>query len=290
MKTSVVIPNYNGEELLRKNLPSVLAIGADEIIVVDDGSTDKSITGITSITGTTRIKIIKHNKNLGFAKTVNDGVAAATGDVLVLLNTDVVPQKDLLSHALPHFKNPEVFAVSFNEGKYGYARGIFYRGLIEFRGEKADYRVHESFWASGGSAAFDRKKWNELGGLDTIYSPFYWEDTDISYRAQMRGWKILWEPKAKVSHEHQATTKKSWTKKRVWVVERNQLIFFWKNISSPRLWLFHLLWLPVRLLPLGRIVPFFLATLKLPQILMRRIGQVGKRKVGDEEILAKFHS
>lgn len=289
MKTSVVIPNYNGAELLKKNLPKVLEIGADEIIVVDDASTDGSLGVIEDIKekkAIKGIKLIKHKKNLGFARSVNEGVVASRGDVVILLNTDVAPQKDLLRYVLPHFKNPEVFAVSFNEGKFGYAKGTFRRGLIEFEGQKPDSSAHKSFWASGGSAAFGKEKWEKLGGLDDMYMPFYWEDVDISYRAQMRGWEIVWEPKARVEHEHEATIGEFLGKKRDWIIERNQFLFFWKNVSSPKLWLLHLLWLPARLFPPGRLIPFFWAILKVPQVLARRVKS-GERFVNDEQILSK---
>lgn len=282
MTTSVVIPNYNGAKLLRENLPKVLAMGASEVIVVDDASTDESIEVIKDI------KVIRHKKNLGFARSVNDGVEASSADVVVLLNTDVTPRAGLLDATLPHFKNPAVFAVSFNEEKYGYARGVFHRGLIEHRGE-ASQKPEISFWASGGSAAFDRKKWQELGGLDIIYAPFYWEDMDISYRAQAKGWKIVWEPRARVEHEHDATIGKlASSKTKTWISERNQFIFFWKNISSPKFWLLHLIWLPYRLFPPGRLIPFFWALLKFPAVIKRRIKNRSWRRVSDEEIINRY--
>lgn len=287
MKTSVVIPNWQGEKLLEKNLPQILKIGVDEVIVVDDGSSDGSVNLIKE--KFPKVKILINEKNLGFAKTVNKGVEEAKGDIVILLNTDVVPKANLLKATLPLFKDPQVFAVSFNEEKWGFAKGIFYHGFIEHRpGGKSDV-AKESFWASGGSAAFDRKKWNLLKGFDTLYSPFYWEDVDISYRAQMHGWKIIWEPRARVLHEHEATIGKLVKKKRkVWVVERNQLIFFWKNVSNPKLWALHLLWLVVRLLRPGYWMPFLWALSKWPIIIKRRVENGGLRRVPDEEILSKF--
>jgi len=94
LTVSIIIPNYDGAELLRRNLPKVIA-GAgkrcQEIIVVDDGSTDDSIKIMQSAYWRTKLKIIKNKKNLGFASTVNRGVRAAKGEIVVLLNTDVYP-------------------------------------------------------------------------------------------------------------------------------------------------------------------------------------------------------
>lgn len=97
MKISIVIPNYNGKEILGKNLPKILAATKDaEIIVVDDASTDDSLLEIKNQSAGRRkkIRIIQNEKNLGFTSSVNKGVREASGELVVLLNTDVVPQED----------------------------------------------------------------------------------------------------------------------------------------------------------------------------------------------------
>ena len=76
MVVSIVIPNFNGEKILEKNLPKVIkAVGSSEIIVVDDASADDSLRILNNFK--LRIRIIKNEKNLGFASTVNKGVREA---------------------------------------------------------------------------------------------------------------------------------------------------------------------------------------------------------------------
>jgi glycosyltransferase involved in cell wall biosynthesis len=93
LKFSVVITNYNGKELLEKNLPAVITAkknlknNIQEIIVVDDFSTDDSLKYLNSLKS--EISIIKHTKNRGFSATTNTGVRAAKAELLVLLNSDV---------------------------------------------------------------------------------------------------------------------------------------------------------------------------------------------------------
>lgn len=286
MKTSVVIPNWQGRELLEKNLPAIMDIGAHEVIVADDGSSDGSIEFIKK--KFPKIRVIEHPKRLGFSRNVNSGVASATSDIIILLNTDVLLKKGLLKSVLSHFEDPGIFAVSFNEDKWGPSRGIFYRGFIEHRPGKKTKTPIASFWASGGSAAYDKKKWDILGGLDPIYDPFYWEDIDLSYRAQKRGWKIIWEPNARVFHEHEGTISKLFSyRRRQWVIDRNQILFFWLNVSSVRLWVEHIPWLFVRLFSLGYWIPFIWAILKLPQVLVRRVKSTAG-EISDEEILERF--
>src|SRR3989344_7761000 len=105
MSISVIIPNYNGQDLLKKNLPRVLsAVGDAEIIVVDDASTDASASVISRLRqdfgGQANLKLLQNEHNLGFSSTVNKGVKEAKGEVIILLNTDVVPEKDFLKPLL----------------------------------------------------------------------------------------------------------------------------------------------------------------------------------------------
>src|SRR3989344_3918266 len=113
MNVSIVIPNYNGEEILAKNLPKVLdAVGDAEIIIVDDASTDASASIISNLKSQiSNLKLLQNEHNLGFSSTVNRGVKVVKGEVVVLLNTDVVPEKDFLKPLLRHFEDEKIFAV-----------------------------------------------------------------------------------------------------------------------------------------------------------------------------------
>ena len=94
MTTSIVIPVFNGEEFLKANLPAVISLAADEIIIVDDASTDGSAEFIAQ--SFPQIKLIRHSRNCRFPITVNNGFSHATGDIIFLLNQDVNPQPDLI--------------------------------------------------------------------------------------------------------------------------------------------------------------------------------------------------
>lgn len=279
MKISFVIPNYNSGETLIKNLPLLLGTGADEIIVVDDASNqsiDKILNQVQD--DELKMKIIKNNKNLGFSSTVNKGVKEAVGDVVVLLNTDVLPEKDFLKSLLGHFIDPKVFAVgcmdkSVENGKI-ILRG---RGLAKWnRGfymhSRGEVDKTDTAWVSCGSGAFRKKIWEELNGLDPIYNPFYWEDIDLSFRAQKAGYKIFFEPKSVVIHEHQeGAIKNKYSAEEIKAISyRNQFLFAWKNMGSVKLWLVHLFYLPYHLIVNHEITfykGFFLALIKIPQLL-----------------------
>jgi GT2 family glycosyltransferase len=291
VKFSIVISNWNGKGLLEKNLPAVLATGADEVIVSDDASTDGSQEYLKKIqkSKTPKLKVIFNKKNLGFAASSNLGVRAAKGEIVVLLNTDVLPQEGFLKPLEEDFQDPKVFAVSLAETQWSWAKGKWVSGFVEHEPGPRTKKPHISLWASGGSAAFRKSIWEKLGGFDEIFTPFYWEDIDLSYRAWKRGYKVLWEPKAVVHHHHQGTIKRFPKEYVRYISERNQLIFIWKNITSLKMMFQHKFWLGKRLLTNpGYWKPFLGALVKLPIILPRRFQERQAKKLFDEKIFAQF--
>lgn len=315
MNISIIIPNYNGENLLKKNLPVVYEAvrhyrhGKVEIIIPDDPSTDNSEKVIKNfianikdenITGKTISN--KNKTKAGFSKNVNRGVSLATGDILILLNSDVYPRNNFLDYLIPHFSDTNVFAVgcmdeSIENGQKilrGRGVGKWYRGLLIH--SKGEVDKNNTLWASGGSSAFNKKIWDKLGGLEELYNPFYWEDIDISYRALKSGYKILFENKSIVVHEHNEGAIKSSFKKYqiIKTAYKNQFIFVWLNITDQKLIISHLFWLPYHLLSalLRRDILFiqglFLAFLKMLYIIKKRKIYTKHFKITDFEILSKF--
>lgn len=316
MKISIIIPNYNGNELLKKNLPTVLNVkGMEEIIVVDDGSTDESVSYIKdqihqlaekfeSFNSTqgknAKLKIIENEKNLGFSSTVNRGVKEAKGEIIVLLNTDVSPEPDFLKPLLSRFSNPQIFAVgcldkSIESGKTilrGRGVGRWQRGFVIH--ERGEVDKTDTLWVSGGSGAFRKDLWEKLGGFDPLYNPFYWEDIDLSYRAQKAGYKVFFEPKSIVIHRHEEGVIKSGYHnfKIMTIAYRNQFIFHWKNITDLDKRFTHLVWLPFYLLAalirgdFAFILGFLEACLRLPVIIKSAFKTPKLFIKSDKEILS----
>lgn len=234
MKISIVIPNFNGKDLLSENLPNVLQSGADEVLVNDDASSDESINFIKK--NFPEIKLLINQKNQGFIPSVNKLFKEAGGDIVVLINNDVWVQKDFLNNLLLHFKDKKIFAVNCHEEGEGWADAFWKNGFFEFKRGEESKLVHKSAWASGGSAAFRKDLWIKLDGFDKVYEPFYFEDVDISFRALKAGYEILWEPSSNIKHQHGTTINKFFSQKYLtWIEQRNQLLFIWKNINDPKL-------------------------------------------------------
>jgi len=289
MKFSIVIPNWNGQKLLEKNLPAVLAAGADEIIIVDNGSTDNSLQSIDSLKSP-KIKVIKNQVNLGFARAANQGVEAAKNEIAVLLNNDVVPEKDFLKPLVDDFHDDKLFAVSLNEPQWSWAKGKWVRGFVEHEPGSKSKTNHISFWANGGSGAFRKNIWEKLGGFDEIYKPFYWEDIDLSYRAWKRGYKIIWEPKAVVCHQHESTIGTHFSKKYIdFISQRNQILFIWKNITNFKMLFEHKMALGRKLLTQPKYWwPYLAALSKLYLIFPRWFKEKAQQKVSDKTIFIQF--
>ena len=295
MNVSIVIPNYNGEELLAKNLPKVLLAKENaknrikEIVIVDDASSDQSVKLLKE--KFPEVKMIKHRLNRGFSAAVNTGARAAKGELLALLNSDVIPEPNFLVDVLPHFKNDnKVFAVSLHEQGYGWAKGAFKDGFIVHLPARETKVTHPTFWVSGGSGVFRRDYWMKLGGMDErLLSPFYWEDIDLCYRAAKRGWRLLWEPRSKVIHKHESTIGKLPRKKVQRIHERNHLIFVWKNLTSPNLFKKHLVGLisRVRKHP-GYLRIVLMALGRIRGVLKARKKEKKESKVSDEAIFARY--
>lgn len=316
MTISIVIPNYNNARLLERNLPILLQAIKEqkehiEIIVSDDASSDDSVTVVekffTSLTQKNRTgKLVtsKSRKDGGFSKNVNRGVKAATGKILVLLNTDVKPHKGFLSPLLTHFSDEKVFAVgcmdeSIEDGKTilrGRGIGKWEKGFLFHSAGSLDKT--NTLWVSGGSSAIRSSVWKKLGGLNELFNPFYWEDIDLSYRGQKIGYKVLFEKKSVVVHEHsEGPIKKFFKPYNVQkTVYRNQFIFVWVNITDKDLLLNHLLWLPYHLANAIKsadrafLVGFASALLRLPKIYLYKRWMKKQFVKTDKEIIREYTS
>lgn len=294
-QVSVIIPNYNGEAFLLKNLSSVLKAFNNsvnkiiEVIVVDDCSSDSSVMIIKN--NFPEVKLIKHKVNRGFSATVNTGVRHSRGNYLCLLNNDVFPSEQILKNPIKLFmENNNLFGVSFHEKGSGWATGNFKNGYIVHGRGKEERKPHKTFFVNAGGALYSKKLWLKIGGMDeSLFSPYYWEDVDISYRALKRGFKLLWDPLSNVSPNLSLTMKKFDKSKVSRIQERNHLIFIWKNLTSTNLMKRHFTGLLKRtIMNPGYLRIIFMALLRLKFVLKARKKEIKESKVSDEAIFSMF--
>lgn len=266
---SVILPNYNGKALLLANIPSIItslekALCNYEIIVVDDCSQDNSVKMLQQ--HFPQVRIIQNEINLGFSATCNRGIQAATFSLLCIANTDVTFTEDYFFDAIPHFENPNLFALKGNIVNYTStidnidniekASQLYYkRGFLRFN-DRVEYKpgtftgkLNDQFVLLGCAFICDKEKMLLLKGFDEIFSPFYWEDSDLAIRALQNGYELAYEPKCVVYHQTSSTigSYRSYTKRRL-VSMRNKFLFTWRHLGDPKLWLNHLYYTFISLL------------------------------------------
>ena len=253
---SLVIPNWNGRELLERYLPSVVAAAQgnpdNEVIVVDNGSRDGSAELVRE--RFPQVRLLELEENRGFGGGSNAGVRAAKNDVVVLLNSDMRVEPGFLAPLLEGFNDERVFAVScqifFTDAERrrdetGLTQGAWREGALRLR-HRVDPGVtdlYPCFYGGGGSCAFDRRKFLELGGFDALLKPFYLEDADLGYLAWKRGWQVFYQPRSAVYHEHRGTIGRHFGARAIQAAyQKNFVLFAWKNIHAWRKLAAHFGW------------------------------------------------
>ena len=289
MNISVIVTNWNGIKLLKKNLENIIINSpeAKEIIFADDASTDSSVEFVKNLQKKyPKLKIIAHKENLGFGENSNNAVRSITGDLVVLLNNDIYPHPDYIKNSLKHFDDPKVFGVGFAElGHENWARIYWSDGYLQHEPGTDVSKTHISAWVSGGSSIIRKDIFLKLGGFDLIYEPFYSEDLDLGLRAWKSGYTLLWEPTSIVEHKHESTMSKFPKRNLEYVKERNRLLTVLRNINDKNL------------LKSNKIGQFFRVLsgpnyIKIIRAAKKRINTFPKPivfpKLTDQEILNKF--
>ncbi|MBN1427797.1 MAG: glycosyltransferase family 2 protein [Anaerolineae bacterium] len=213
---SIVIPNWNGIA----HLPTCLDALARqtyhpfEVIVADNASSDGSQDLLRE--SYKHVQLVQLPENRGFTGACNAGMSAAQGEIIVLLNNDTEVDPAWITEVVAVFDHhPEAGIVAskmllFDQRDTLHTAGDFYRvdGRPGNRGvwqKDGDYNREEYvFSACGGSAAYRRALLDEIGLLDNDFF-FSCEDIDLAWRAQLRGWRCVYAPRAVVYHRLAAT-------------------------------------------------------------------------------------
>ena len=309
-KASIIILSWNKKELLGECLDAVLKAvalegGDHEIILVDNGSTDGTQDHVR--THYPEVRLIELDRNYRFCRANNIAVKCARNEVVVLLNNDVIVEPGFLTPLLEGFNQPDVFAVTSQIFNYDQSKtreetgktfGTLVFGCVHV-GHTPPNELDERrgyvpvFYAGGGSSAYHRGIFLDLGGFNEVYYPGYVEDADLSYRAWKAGYRVLFCPASKVVHKHRSTNATKLGNRKIdYLIARNLFVLFWQNVTSPRLFFKHLVQLPLRiLLDLSRgrsaILRAFLgAFVKLPRIVWNRATASSLARLSDEETLA----
>lgn len=244
----VVIPNWNGADRLAACLDSLQTQSLKaRIIVVDNGSVDGSLALLEKYPD---VEVIRHAKNKGYAGGVNPGFRRAIklkADYVAAFNNDALADKDWLKNLANTLDDyPEVGIAACKlltaDGKRLDSTGDYYtvwglpypRGRGEADIDKYDDRT-EIFGASGGASLYRVRMLEEIELFDEDFFAYY-EDVDLSFRAQLAGWKVRFVPSALAYHQIGATSSqiKGFA---TYQTVKNLPWLFWKNVPPGRIFL-----------------------------------------------------
>ena len=296
LSISILIPNFNGNTLLMRNLPSVLNCsrqyaGVSEIIVIDDASTEGGLDEIKTIFKT--IRFLQHKTNKGFSEAINTVVKAASGDLIFLLNSDVSPEGSAMNKLANFFSQEDIFSVSplildednnpniYSWNLRAFSRGKFSRQKWDLMTAKKLAETHQlpTLYSSGGSMMARKTMFQSLQGFDEIFYPFYFEDQDLGARAWRKGWRSLFCPEVIVEHQRKGSIQSEVPAWKVKLIQRrNSFIFEWIHLGILKLLFYRLPRYLKQILTRGLrgdwkfLLGFFLAIMLLPKVTMRRFA------------------
>lgn len=243
IRSTVVIPNYNGIKYIEKCLQFLEGEPA-HIIVVDNGSTDGSRQVVQE--KFPWVELICLDRNYGFCKAVNTGIEASKTPYVVLLNNDTEVQHGFVrALELPLEQHPQIFSGSAQ------MRNLQCPGLIDDAGDYycalgwafargkdkplQDYqRKRRIFAACGGAAIYRRKIFAEIGVFDENHFA-YLEDIDLGYRARIQGYENLYIPGAIVYHAGSGASGSRYNDFKVSLTAQNSIYLIYKNMPTAQI-------------------------------------------------------
>ncbi len=252
MKCSVIILNWNGAEMLRTYLPSVVAhttLPDVEIIVADNGSTDNSLEVLR--TEFPNVKTIVLDQNYGFAEGYNRAIRQVESTYVVLLNSDVEVTEGWLEPMLAYmdanadvasiqpkirsYINRDYFEHAGAAGGFVNALGYPYcRGRILWKVEqdKGQYdTITDVDWTSGACMCVRTNVYKELGGLDASFFA-HMEEIELCWRMRNAGWRLVCLPQSVVYHLGGGSLHYD-SPRKTYLNHRNNLIMIKKNKKHP---------------------------------------------------------
>lgn len=251
---SVIILNWNGEKLLRQFLPSVVknTVGdMVEVIVADNGSTDASLEVLR--TEFPSVRVMKFDRNYGFAAGYNKAIAAVESEFVVLLNSDVEtpegwwrpllrfmrekPDVGACQPKIKSYRDKEMFEYAGAAGGlldslgYPFCRGRLFDKIEKDEGQYDDAPA-DIAWASGAALTVRRDAYLGVGGLDEKFFA-HMEEIDLCCRMHNAGWRVCFVPGSEIYHLGGASLAQG-NPKKTYLNFRNNLLLLHKNLPAAK--------------------------------------------------------
>lgn len=299
VRTSLIVLNWEGIDVVEQCIDSLVAsVGSDdEIIVVDNGSTDGSLELLRKRTDVRLVSLTENTYIFG----LNAGLRVATGEYVAFLNNDIVVEKDFVDLCVARFSDGEdVFAVcprileTTGTDQGSRTAGRWHRGLFFYDPLPHSSAPTDCFFAVGGQSFFRKKMLDEIGSIDPLLWPMYHEDIELSYRAWKRGWRVRYAPDAVAHHRGGHSSKRAFTKGELRsFVRQNEYLTVWKNVSDRRLLIEHCVLIVPRLVAATikrdwpTVIGFCRAIRRLPDVRRRRARARIHMRLTDREVLRR---
>ena len=246
-KVSVIIPHWNGVEVLEPCLQSLQQSTYPnlELVVVDNNSTDDSVQYVKS--NHPEVRLIENSENLGFAGGCNKGLSLLEAEYFLILNNDTTHENDWIEHLVSQMESdPDIAAVqpkimsAQNPKVFDYAGGV--GGLMDVLGfpfalgrifttMEADDGFYDSprdiFWASGTAMLLRSSALKTVGFFDEDFFA-HMEEIDLCWRLYNAGWKVVNAPQAKIYH-HSGWSLPPDRYQKKYLNHRNNLMMIVKN-------------------------------------------------------------
>lgn len=239
IKVTIVIPNYNGIKYLKGCLESIeKQTVQSKVIIVDNGSTDESISYIKE--GFRSYRLIELGENTGFANAVNVGIKEADTEYVFLLNNDTVLHEKATEKLLSAIEsNKRIFSVSSkmlqmhgnhridDAGDLYCALGWAFSPARDKSNKMYNKRCNVTT-ACAGAALYRKSVFEKIGYFDETHF-CYLEDVDIGYRARIHGYKNIYHPDAIVFHAGSGTSGSRYNDFKERLTVANNIYFIYKN-------------------------------------------------------------
>src|SRR5215217_7035673 len=241
---SVLVAAYCEEAVIERTLTALLALDypSYEIVIVDDGSTDRTVEILRPYAADGRIRLLEKRINEGKAMALNDAIPVLRGEIVTVVDADIQPRPETLRHLVGHFRHGRVAAVAGNPQVTNTASLLAKVQATEFASIVSVLRRAQRVWGriltvSGAICAFRKSAMVDVGLFDPEMAT---EDIALTWKLQRRFYDVRYEPRAVVAMQVPETVRGLYAQRKRWatglaqVLRRNASMF--ADIRTRRLW------------------------------------------------------
>lgn len=238
-RVSIIVPCYAEENTINATMEALLSLDYPnfEVIVVNDNSPDKTAAEVRKYLRDDRVRLINKKVNEGKAMGLNDALPICRGEILLIIDADIIVSRELLRHIVPHFQGTRVAAVTGNPRVRNRMSLLQHLQAIEFSSivsmqRRAQRVLGRILTVSGAVFAVRRTALLDVGGFSPHMAT---EDMDLTWRLQMQFWDIRYEPRAVVWMQVPPNMRELWKQRRRWarglaqsLARHREILFRWK--------------------------------------------------------------